>query len=264
MTLKEIIQSPEQFEALMREINEELKEEQVPIEGRSIAALGKVSEKYHCTLGWTDEEGAQISRWFHSRYGDRMKMNFDIGKTLVCIDGDIYSVSLPMILGQMKVNPFKWIDRASPNLLNSLSEEELGVIQEHLIDHYRAYNKFKYTPAEHTADLIIAVDQMMIRNPEFGLSKWASLQASEKILKGYIRVNGGTPPRGGKHGHDITFLIKQANALGLPVINSDIISDIQCTAGVRYEHNLTQQDAYSAYCSSIILCKHVAEELPIE
>jgi|GEM_PF-3189485 len=264
MTLKEIIQNPDAFESFMREINEELKDEQVPIEGRSLGALSKVSERYQCMLGWTDEEGAAISRWFHSRYGERMKMNFDIGKTLVCIDGDIYSVSLPMILGQMEINVFNWIDGVSDNLLKSLNEEELYSIQHHLVEHYRAYNKFKYIPAEHTADLTIAVDQIMIRNPEYGLSKWASLQASEKTLKGYITINGGNPPRGGNRGHNIPLLVEQANALGLPEIDSNIISDIQCTAGVRYEHNLTQEDAYNAYCSSIILCKHVAEELPIE
>lgn len=258
--LKSILQNSQAFEKLMQETDAELKAKNIPIQGRSLAAQSAITKKFKCSLSWESEEAKAINNWFVQTYGDRLKVNWDIGKTIVQIKGDVYSVKLPRVLGRVNVNVLEWIEKATPKLLRSLSEAELNAIGAQIFSHFDGYAKMERMPRENTTDLYTSVNHLINQHPQYGLSRWASLQASEKTLKDYIKKKGGTFPKGGKDGHDLSKLAMIAEQHGLPIVDKALIASVQCPASVRYsETPSSKQEAIDAYLASVRVCKHVAE-----
>lgn len=252
------------FNQLIEEVDSDMRKSGVAIPARSIEAICAISKRYRCAISWDDPLAKKINAWFQSRYGDLLKVSFDIGSTVVEIKGDLYVVSLPLILGTYRVNVLEWIKGVTPSLLQALSEAELNEIGSHIFEHYQAYSEIKFLPNDCIPDFKIAVDQLMERPPQYGLSHWASLQAVEKTLKAYIKKMGGNPPSGGKNGHNLMFLAQMAESLQLRHIDNQLIAQSQCSPSVRYESSSTQQDAYLAYCSAIKICRNVALKYPKE
>ena len=260
LSLNAILQDPKSFENLMQEIDVQLKNDDVPIQGRSMAGLAAITKKFKCSLSWDSYEAKAINNWFVQTYGDRLKINWDIGKTVVQIKGDIYSVKLPRIFGQMRVNVMEWIEKCTPKLLQSLSEAELDAIAEQIHSHFEAYSKMGKMPRENTTDLDTSVNHLANQHPQYGLSRWASLQASEKTLKDYIKKQGGTFPKGGKDGHNLSKLFDIAEQHGLPALDKTLVSSVQCSAGVRYsETPSSKEEAIDAYLASVKICAHIAK-----
>lgn len=260
LSLINILQDSQAFEKLMQEIDAELKANDVPIQGRFLAGLTAITKKFKCGLSWESEEAQIINNWFVQTYGDKLKINWDVGKTIIQIKGDIYSVKLPRVFGQVKVNTLEWIEKATPKLLRSLSDAELNIIGNQIFSHFNAYTKMEKMPRENIIDLDTSVSHLINQNPQYGLSRWASLQASEKTLKDYIKKKGGVFPKGGKDGHDISKLTMIAEQHGLPAVSKTLISSVQCPASVRYsETPSSKQEAIDAYLASVSVCAHVAE-----
>jgi hypothetical protein len=253
------------FNQLMEEVDFDMRSNGVAIPARSIEAICAVSKRYRCAISWNDTLAKRINAWFQDRYGDRLKVSFDIGSTVVEIKGDLYAVSLPLILGTYRVNILEWIKGVTPGLLHALSESELNEIGSHIFEHYQAYSEIKFLPNDCIPDLKIAVHQLVERPPQYGLSRWASLQAVEKTLKAYIKKMGGNAPSGGKNGHNLMFLAQMAESFQLPSIDNQLIAQSQCSPSVRYEESSsTQDDAYHAYCAAIKICRNVALKYPKE
>lgn len=263
MSLHEFLQDTQKFNSLMEKIDNEMRTNNVPIQGRPLEGIAMISKKFRCSIIVGGPDGEQINSWFRRRYGDRLKVNWDIGSTVVEIKGDLYAVSLPQIFGTVKVNVLEWIRGITPNLLHALTPTELNQIGKHVFEHYESYSAISILPKECTPDLKIAVDQLMSQKPQYGLSRWASLQAVEKSLKAYIKAKGGIPPSGGKNAHNLSALSIMAEAAGLPAVDKTAINNAQCGAGIRYNDASTQADAYAAYCASIKICRHIACSFPI-
>ena len=260
LSLKNMHQNPHEFEKLMQEVDQKLKEEDIPIQGRSIAGLCAVAQKFKCDLSWESAEAKAINNWFVQTYGDKLKVNWDIAKTIVQIEGDIYSVKLPRIFGQRQVNVLEWIEQSTPKLLRSLSKTKLDAVGAQIFSHFKAYAKMEKMPRDNTTDLNTSVSHLISQHPQYGLSRWASLQASEKTLKDYIKKQGGTFPKGGKDGHNLSRLAMIAEQHGLPVVDKTLIASVQCPASVRYsETSSSKQAAIDAYLASVRVCAHVAE-----
>ena len=106
--------------------------------------------------------------------------------------------------------------------------------------------------------LMTAIDKIFDRNPEYGLSRCASLQAAEKAVKEFIRSKGEKVERT----HNLNNLIQVAKPLELTDIDETLIAQVQCTTGVRYsEEQSTIKQAYEAYCSALDICNLVAENI---
>lgn len=255
MTLRKIFENPDVFNLLMEEIDNEMKQQNVAIQGRSIAAGSIISKRFKCMFSWNSSEAMAIDAWFQQRYGERLKIDFYIGKTVVKIKQDLYYVNLPLVYGSIKLDVFTWIKDATSDLLRSLSPEELDIIGNQIIDHYRAYNSMQRLPSKCVVDLKVAVEHLTNQNPQYGLSKWASLQAAEKTLKEDIKKRGGDPPKV----HNLLALSKMAEELGLPAVDKAEINNAQCRADVRYDDVSISEDAYAAYYASVQICRHVAK-----
>ena len=105
-------------------------------------------------------------------------------------------------------------------------------------------------------ELKTAIDKILDRNPKYGLSRWASLQAAEKAIKEFIRNKG----KNAKRTHNLHDLIQDAKPLGSPDIDETLIAQVQCDAGVRYsEDPSTIRQAYKSYCAALEICNVVVK-----
>jgi hypothetical protein len=173
------------------------------------------------------------------------------------IKGEPYKVRLPIATGlNAEVNVLKWIKDATPALLCSLDEKELDDLAELIIQQYEMFNTINSLslPRELTVDLDTAASCLMSPIPECGLSKWSSLQAAEKTIKGFIRLKGETSPKT----HILNTLLNQAERLSLPKLDSSIVNNVQCKPDVRYDEPVELSNAVNAYHSAVKICHHVA------
>ena len=252
-TKQSLLANNDEFVSYMLEINNRLGLQGIKISARPMLAGGEVSKDLKCDISWNEELGKKIFAWFKEWYNDRLKNDLSIGKMVIKINQDPFLVKFPLVYGTGEVNPFNFIQDITPNFLNSLSQENIEKIAKLIIRYYYIFVKFnEHNSAISYGDIDIAVSQIMNQNPNYGLSKWASLQLAEKALKAYINNKGNNPP----HSHNITNLVSMANTLDLPNILSTMINDIQCGAEVRYnEINVTLDEAIIAHHASLELCE---------
>ncbi len=256
-SLQEIINDKLQLDRLMEEIDNQLRKDGVAIEARSLMAGLMISRRFNCSFSIDSPIGIPINIWFNERYGNRLKIDFKLGDTVVLIKGDPYKVRFPIATGiNGKVNVLEWIKDATPALLYSLDEKELDDLAEVIIEPYEMFNNINSLslPRELTVDLDTAVYYLISPIPECGLSKWSSLQAAEKTIKGFIRLKGETPPKT----HILNTLLNQAERLGLPKLDSSLVNNVQCKPDVRYDEPVELSDAVNAYQSSVKICHQVA------
>lgn len=251
--------NPEAFDTYMKSVDKRLKVAGIDIPGRPVAAFCEISRELKCIISPDDEVFKRINKWFQHRYGDRLKLTWKIGKMVVLIDGDPYIVRYPLVLPRT-VNPLEWIVDATPALLHAISANDLNILVQSLIYGYKSFQQLERLPHNAIANLETAIVQIMNRPPHYGESKWASLQATEKTLKEYIKQQGGTP----KYIHKLAELAEEADKFGLPPVSQSFIDCIQCFAGVRYgDIPVTLDEAVKAHQASIKVCAHIVTNLPL-
>lgn len=268
MSLKSAIADKAKFDAIMQEIDDELRTAEVPIPWRPMAALSLVTKRFpgsFLIMGSSEDE--EMNAWFRERYGDQLKIDYSKygGETVVPIKGDPYLVKVPFIAGRQTVNPFKWVRNVPPALWGRLSEAEIDAIAVRIMAAAASLGLINaYIPSVALPNLSSAIYGIMMMPPSPGLSRFESLQAVEKSLKHFVAGRGGNPPRGGKNAHDLGFLADQAEALGLPSIDRAKLGHVQCSPAVRYDMPVKLSDAIEAHINSIDLCGHIAPncELP--
>jgi HEPN domain-containing protein len=107
------------------------------------------------------------------------------------------------------------------------------------------------------SDLLASSNHLFDSPLNYGLSKWASLQAAEKFIKDFIVAKGGAAP---KH-HNLKQLAAIAESHGLHKILENWLDDIQCSAEVRYGGiSVTVQEAIEAQYATLQVCEHIAGE----
>lgn len=253
-----IFKNDRTFQSQMEEIDAELRSEDMPITGRPIAAISKISKRFKCSIRFDGVEAKRINKWFEDRYGDRLKVDWSIGKTIILIKDDPYLVKYPLIFGQFQVNPFDWVHNLTPSTIKSLKNHELEQIASEIMQKFGYFALLRLFQNECLADLPIAVEQIISNHPQYGLSQWASLQAVEKTLKFYISSNNIKPPRS----HDLRLLADMASDIGLNELNDDCLTIIQCSPGVRYnEPKVSLIEAKNAHDKCLKLCSEIAAQI---
>jgi len=302
--MKYPIKTKEEFEALMEEVDSALQAKGAPIHARQIQAIGEVSKKFKIDLlvgplrkGATPNlyEGESLSAhildWFDQQYGERLKVDFSIGYSVVMLKGDAWLLKCPLMYGAVTVvcdrdlkkeyknfvvnqagkpqekaimNLLRLIEKFPQGLANRLSDEELR----DLLNYYISANKLFSTVHDSCAGNELASGaitdfetsaRFAVGNVHgYGQSLWASLQAAEKIMKFFIASKGETFPQI----HDLTKLANQASTLGLPKIDESLLKTVQCKAGIRYEQSKhTTQKVVSAHQGALKIALIVAESL---
>lgn len=200
-------------------------------------------------------------------------------KVAVLADGDIWEVRIPLIRGtavgvertlaEKHTQAFSrgpvWINACgalthiTQARLSGFSDADLSEVYGLYcvgLDVRAAFDRFrevhqKFEEAE--SDWATSVMHLTAQKPNFGQSRWSSLQMCEKFMKGLIEVIGDTAAG---RVHDLSELHDKLalSILGLDL--SHVLPDIQCTAAVRYgETSSTREQAYAAHKSSLLLVR---------
>jgi hypothetical protein len=232
-------------------------------------------------------EGADLTvrivRWMKDRYGNKLNIRLP-GQTMIAIRGDPYRVRLPIAFGNINVicdpsqmgiplpafgvsappivNCLDLVDELSVSLAGSLTHVELQDILSDIavgVRYALILTAIKPIPLVHKAngDLASSVDDALRAPPDFGGSRWHSLQAAEKFLKALLTIQGISYPKV----HDVARLANLAVAS--VQIEQALLKEVQCTAAVRYsEDGSSLRDAHRAHRSAVLICEKVAKRLP--
>jgi hypothetical protein len=289
-----------EFELLMEQIDQILKDNGIPIPSRPLRAVRDVSIRLKTEIIVAPEPvppipgrydrltlAAHINSWYQTRYGDRLKIHFGPGSVALLIRGDPWKMVLPRILGSVNCNcdPDLEKDRKAPRIMrspqrlnynvlcciedfpaglaSSLTENERLEILQFFVKAHESLQSIetisdKPYVGEAIADLQSASASILARPPQYGLSKWSSLQFVEKLLKSFLELKKAPIP---KH-HNVEKIAQFAKAYGLALSDAALLASVQCTAGVRYgEVQVTLDEAVSAHHVSLDLGRQLAEQI---
>jgi HEPN domain-containing protein len=253
----------DEIEKLISEIDWELQQEEVPVARRVLEACSRFSLKTGMNFPMSEDNliFRTINNWYKIGYGDKLLVDFSPGSGVITLGREPYLVKFPRV-GKAKVSPFKWIQDATPRILNSIPEEMVPELARSLMLQFNNYQTAELLPPVCTDDLHSAVDHIVAKRRNYGLSKWASQQSLEKTFKHYISEKGDTYERI----HDLGQLHNQCIALDLPALPAEIVKTVECDPSARYLENGQDKDytlevAVTAFNNSLHCVGHVARSL---
>jgi hypothetical protein len=266
------LEDPASLSAYLDALDERMKVAGVEIGIRPLEAQRIISEERQLDIPFRDPFAASVEAWFGARYGDRLKMDFTVGRMLVMVRGDPYVAKFPLVYGTVTLNLMQVIEGTTDASLRSLPAPELAALTTLVRRGFDAFNLLSSTPREVLADWDAAVAQAIARHPHRGLSKWSSHQAVEKMLNRFITQKGGDPKqvmrarKKGTHQHSLEPMVDEAERLGLPPLDRKQLADVSCTANVRYAERpeaqaVTAAQAVEANQASVFLCEAIAKRL---
>lgn len=259
----------------VKEISKSL-EVKVPIVGEEHAVQGDYSGK---------SLGAHIKMWYEERYGDKLKVNFRVGDVVILIRKDPYRLRLPQIYGRatlindvslrnypnhaiyvkelkketLVINVLNCIDGMTTKLAKDLSDGELENIMDFFTKTHKLLTmledkeRFVYK-AKAKSDLKAAVNNILSSNPQPGISKWASLQFVEKVMKGFLKNKLEDIPNTHKLSK-LNIMLKNQNIAKIP---AEILENIQCNPSVRYDDcSVTLLEAIEAHHASLEILSYL-------
>jgi hypothetical protein len=255
------------FDEYMSSVNQRLIDDGVDVEARPMRAWLMVQRELKVGLAMPGAGSERIFAWFRGLYGERLHIDFSPGRILVMLRGDAWAMKLPRVFGTPPPLPFvRMIEKSTETLIHGLATEELDglkLIARRAMEAFSAMeNKL---PLEVQADWRTAVDQVVTNHHSYGLSKWSSQQAVEKVLSAYVSRNGGNtrlPRRAGFHAHSLEPLVEEAERVGLQAVDRQLLAQAECSASARYPGRLsvTVQQAVAANQSSILICGAIARQ----
>jgi hypothetical protein len=290
-----LISSEEEFLALIEDIDREMIAEGIKISARPFVAGLKITERYDVVLDACpprrlpkrdcfdpSEISIRIHDWIEQRYGKRVNIPFQIGRVVLPLRGALYKINCPITWGHVQficephsfgqprdalgvtapptLNMIDLIEDLTADFAQSLTGEEVIKIGIAFVAGMAAYSALRVIrdveyAREVLGDLDAAVFHLMEHEPQAGLSKWASLQAVEKLIKGYIFQRGSKV----KRVHSLRELYDEASKLGLPRPPHGYVETVQCSAGVRYgEVNVSVEESVKAHLASLEMCEVAA------
>lgn len=292
------IKTEADFQHLMEKVDMELKQRGLLIFQRPIHAWKNISYRFGLRLRLTprrkkpvegcytgDDLTIRIFNWYEQKFGERLKVDPNWKMPLI-IRGDLFQLNLPTIYGTVhivfspeaptsneqpkigidkppQVEIFSLIDEITPIFISSLSIDEIKFIMKQCqfgvqarIEIERHENILLVKQAIN--DIFASTSHLFSNPPNYGLSKWSSLQAAEKMFKSFIELKG----QKFKFTHDLKSLASQAESIGLPHIDHVLLNDVQCNAEIRYGNpQVSLFEAVQANYSAIEISAAIAFEI---
>lgn len=286
------------FLGLIEEIDRELSESDMPYHQRPLHAFSQMANKidpkgrfdmlqsYKIAEDDFSNNGlcAQVHRWYESRYGDRIKIHPGPGSYILVIKNEPWEVVFPLCYGQNEftidanlqrenrsvitsggnkipsVNILWHVKNMTREVASSLSDDERQkILKEYMVglnavQSLRSMNGIPYMD-QAMNDFDISVSNIFHKYPDYNNSKWASLQFAEKTMKAKLKLEGIEF----KKDHKLSMLSEKLKSLSIN-IPDQVISNIQCSAGVRYgEQPVTKREAILAVQNALALFVQVFE-----
>lgn len=289
--------SRDEFDRFMHAIDSEMRAQKIPIAGRELKAASLASERLGTALPIAplpdrkpiegvyvgEDLSLHIRAWIQAKYGEKLKVNWGPGTVPVLVDGDLYAMSLPLLFGRVRIvahpathhknfdkhaalpttvcNVLDFIEGLTTVVSASLSQEALTSIMKLFCV---ALESFAFIGRAPSSELINAAQadlesaSQSILAAHYGLSRWASLQATEKLYKAYISSMGKPLLKT----HDLIKLNASSRTLGFEGLPDNILNKICCNASVRYDGSKsTLQQAFDAYWASLQASGLIAKEM---
>lgn len=285
---------PEDLTPVLREIDNALKAEGVPPQGRAIRAVMEFGKRFGLSMPLTTAPVTpddplsdampytqHIFAWFGALHGERGKTDFSANaKVAVLADGDLWEMRIPWVRGTIAPkatrelpedhgntfgteplfpNPCASLKGITALRLSHFSDDDLneaygmfviGLDVREVFDRFRAHDPL-FLEAE--TDWTTSAALLTAQRPNFGQSRWATLQMCEKFMKGMIKVIGEGNPN---HGHKLDALHNELKKSIRGLDHSQLLSDLKCTAAVRYGEVIsTREQAYAAHKSGLLLIR---------
>jgi HEPN domain-containing protein len=237
---------------------------------------------------------ALIDDWYAERYDTADKAGNDTFASLIFIFDTPFAFDVPLTfttLGEEKgsawfgwpacvqpeESPLDWIiDGPKVSGLTDAAHAELADLATTRANSIRATNfdlrTVMYGPCHEHAELarMIVADlksaAIALRSGDPGLcssSGWAMSQATEKALKLYIRVKGGTP----KNIHILPELADHADSLETYRVNRSALDEIPSgshAVGLRYGGAFSWKQGEAAYAATLDVIEKLATEVEIK
>lgn len=285
----------EELASHLQSIDAQLAKEGYTIPQRPMNAIMRLGMALKLSLPISDPKGFQhessanwyvtefINRWYETRYGERVNLDFSPGLIAVDIRGDIYVVRMPLVFGGARFyahgdpnpkptgkfsrepplyNVLDAITDLTPAIRRELTPDELNYILQLFFLGVEVSHLFKGLGPKAElarlarADIDAAVTHLSDLRREYALSKWASLQAAEKVFKHVLTTAG----QAYKQTHDLATLLSATVALGFGANVAEAIAVIQCSAGVRYgEVAVNEGEALDAHHASLLVCRELLQ-----
>lgn len=296
------INSEADFQSLMSAIDETLRNQGIPIPSRQLHALLKAATltgQFHFGTQIPDVAKAddysgdslsmRVMNWMSAKYGERLKVDFNLGAVPIRLSGDSWLLHIPTIVGQVRIVCDPNLSTAYPRLSSANLSGEVATINlfqlvqglsqtyaagidekdaRRLLDRFCvAQKEFGYIEAVCVSselisiartDLIEAATFAVEDPPSLGLSRWHALQGAEKSLKALIESRHQPFPKV----HDLKKLAEIALPLGLTNIEPATICAAQCTADVRYDQKgSTIDQAINAHDAALSIAGKAASAM---
>jgi hypothetical protein len=273
--------------AALLEIDNELRASNSPASGRELRGWIEFCKKFNLAMRMDDPLAVGIFEWFKKQYGDRLNLQMDFGTTVAHIRHDLYPMRLIRIYGSTIVHcdpalhgadfgPSLRTDRIPPKLnlldhlkgltgefIKSLTTNECNELLDAYVRGVLGFSRMQDAygspfSKEALDDLSQSAAQLTVPNSNYGFSRWASLQAAEKLVKSYIVGKKQTP----KKTHNLGILVTSAVSLGMPVPSPVHVQEIQCSADVRYSAaSVGKVEALKAHYAALTLSGQIAPSL---
>lgn len=280
------------FEQMMRVIDDELAAQGTKIQGRGFRAIQLISQRYGVSIPvimghrpgppnlerWADLS-EKVHEWFADAYGDKMIIDGTPGRVVVELRGDLYVIVLPRIYGTFlplvsrKFLDLPTIGRNAPVRINlvqavegltearaeRLTDRDLQRIGQHFLEGLESCTVLESNADQSMiplaqGDIETATAKLLDRGDRWGESKWASLQAAEKVLKTAITLEGNAFP----HVHKLQSLIDLLKSPHLRARLTPLVPKLQCDAGIRYGSEIcTRGEALDAHHTSLALVREL-------
>jgi hypothetical protein len=278
---------PDDITPVLSEIDQSLKEKEIPPHSRPIMAVIEFGNRFHISLplaklppGAPAEQVAtgvytdRIHRWYEEVYGDLIKKDFSTkAKVAVLADGDIWEMRIPLIYGTAVIEakrdlPSHTGNKIGTQVLNVNACASLTGITEARLQHFsdgdlnEVYGLFAVG-----LDVCKAFDRFRKADPMFAAAEddWAAAVAnmtSQSPNWGHARwaslqmaekfMKGLITLVGDVPVERVHDLMKLHDALtfSAPGLNlKHLLADIQCGAGVRYNDPKTLSTRRQAYAA---------------
>lgn len=192
--------------------------------------------------------------WYENLYGDRLK-RWGPGRIVILLRGIPWIIRFPKNwifhkqhleaeylkteIRSGSIDIFKYIENATPGLIRALNKEEylklvngfiMGMPAFILLEMFSQNDLIKKAMGDYDA----VVNHLIGQNADYGLAKWSSMQAVEKVLKYAIESKGIEYGRI----HDIYKLSEQVKTLGIDPPSEILLNKVTCSPGIRYRKEI--------------------------
>jgi hypothetical protein len=256
------LSNPNAFHEYMISVNSRLQQEGLAIAARPVRAWRILQQQLALPLTWLGgPEAERVVHWFVTQYGVRASVIGWHRRLLAILGGDPWVLNVPMVYGKQRIDLGRMIENGVPALMARITKAELRALDEVVVPAMDALNALNHTEPELYSDWLGAVEHATGGFPNYGMSRWSSQQAFEKIAKEFIKRNGGQPD----HSHNLPAIVAAAEGRGLTPVDRALLAKVECRPGARYPGSpesraSTAVLAAEAHQASVILSGRIAAE----